>query len=94
MTEASSPIIDFYPVDFETDLEGKRADWEGVVLIPFIDQERLLTAAASVAPERLTAEERDRNKLGELLVFSHAVGAFEGLLCCCVCVCCVAGGAD
>lgn len=51
------------------------ADWEGVVLIPFIDQDRLLTAAASVPPERLTAEERARNTLGDILVFLHAPGA-------------------
>ena len=50
------------------------ADWEGVVLIPFLDQQRLLDAAASVAPERLTAEERQRNTLGDIIVFSHSPG--------------------
>lgn len=38
MTEPSSPIIDFYPVNFETDLNGKQQDWEAVVLIPFIEE--------------------------------------------------------
>ena len=38
MTNPQSPIIDFYPLDFRTDLNGKRADWEALVLIPFIDQ--------------------------------------------------------
>ena len=33
-----SPIIDYYPPEFETDLNGKRQDWEAVVLIPFIDE--------------------------------------------------------
>ena len=33
-----SPIIDYYPPDFKTDLNGKRQDWEAVVLIPFIDE--------------------------------------------------------
>lgn len=38
MTQDTSPVIDFYPVDFHTDLNGKQQDWEAVVLIPFIDE--------------------------------------------------------
>ena len=40
MTDPLSPILDFYPGEFQVDLEGKRADWEGVVLIPFLDVAR------------------------------------------------------
>ena len=40
MTEASSPVLDFYPVNFDTDLNGKQQDWEAVVLIPFIEEVR------------------------------------------------------
>lgn len=50
------------------------ADWEGVVLIPFIDEQRLLAAARSIPPSSLTEEERQRNMLGDILVFSHAPG--------------------
>ena len=42
MTESSSPIADFYPTEFRVDQEGKRNEWEGVVLVPFIDEARLL----------------------------------------------------
>ena len=38
MTSESSPIIEYYPVDFKTDLNGKQQEWEAVVLIPFIDE--------------------------------------------------------
>lgn len=38
MTEKSSPIFDYYPLEFRTDLNGKKNDWEAVVLIPFIDE--------------------------------------------------------
>ena len=38
MTNSQSPILDFYPLDFRTDLNGKKAEWEAIVLIPFIDQ--------------------------------------------------------
>ena len=40
--------------------------------VPFIDEQRLLAAAASVPPEALTGEERARNCLGDILVFQHA----------------------
>lgn len=43
-------------------------------MIPFIDQDRLLAAARSVPPGSLTEEERQRNTLGDIIVFSHAPG--------------------
>lgn len=46
MYEETSPIIDFYPPNFELDMNGKKQDWEAVVKIPFIDQNRLLKAMA------------------------------------------------
>ena len=42
MTDDSSPIVDFYPNNFEQDMNGKKQDWEAVVKIPFIDEDRLL----------------------------------------------------
>lgn len=38
MIDPESPIYDYYPVNFDTDLNGKKQDWEAVVLIPFIDE--------------------------------------------------------
>lgn len=46
MTDPESPIADFYPTDFQLDMNGKKQDWEAVVKIPFIDQDRLLRAMA------------------------------------------------
>ncbi|OWZ62180.1 hypothetical protein AYX15_05666 [Cryptococcus neoformans] len=65
MYEETSPIIDFYPRNFELDMNGKKQDWEAVVKIPFIDQNRLLKAMAA-RDIRLTPEERERNKSGVL----------------------------
>ena len=50
MYDANSPIIDFYPTEFESDLNGKKHEWEAVVKIPFIDESRLLSAMASEYP--------------------------------------------
>lgn len=38
MVSQDSPIIEYYPLDFKTDLNGKQQEWEAVVLIPFIDE--------------------------------------------------------
>jgi len=48
MDDPNSPIFDFYPTEFELDLNGKKQDWEAIVKIPFIDQERLIAAMSSM----------------------------------------------
>ncbi len=73
MTEKDSPIIDFYPRDFELDMNGKKMDWEAVVKIPFIDEKRLLRAMAP-KNELLTEDEKNRNDFGVPLKFTYAEG--------------------
>jgi 5'-3' exoribonuclease 1 len=70
MSDPTSPIIDFYPVDFALDLNGKKQDWEAIVKIPFIDEQRLLKTMLARAP-RLTAEERARNTHGHAWRFTY-----------------------
>ncbi|XP_014469638.1 PREDICTED: 5'-3' exoribonuclease 1 isoform X2 [Dinoponera quadriceps] len=70
LVEKNSPIIDYYPNDFKTDLNGKRQEWEAVVLIPFID-EKLLLAAMQPHLKQLTAEEQQRNKHGQMHLYSY-----------------------
>ncbi|RKO92292.1 XRN 5'-3' exonuclease N-terminus-domain-containing protein [Blyttiomyces helicus] len=68
MTDPGSPILDFYPVDFECDMNGKKAEWEAVIKIPFIDEKRLLKALEARA-NQLTKEERSRNRHGNSFSF-------------------------
>lgn len=44
MEDPMSEIIDFYPTDFYTDTKGKKFAWMGEVILPFIEEDRLLKA--------------------------------------------------
>jgi len=69
MTDEASPIIDFYPSTFEIDMNGKKMAWQGVALLPFIDQTRLLGAMAPLYAG-LTEEEVERNRWGSNVIFA------------------------
>jgi len=62
MLESNSVIKDFYPEDFPIDFEGKRSDWEGVCLVPFINAGRLLAAESTIPSDALTKAEKERNR--------------------------------
>ncbi|CAG0880861.1 unnamed protein product [Cyprideis torosa] len=71
MTDPISPLIRFYPIEFEQDLNGKKQDWEAVVLIPFIDQDSLIREMQKVE-HLLTPEEVKRNGHGPIRVYEYA----------------------
>ncbi|KAH9947299.1 exoribonuclease 2 [Amylocystis lapponica] len=68
MTDEHSPIIDFYPPSFQIDMNGKRMAWQGVALLPFIDEKRLLDAMGPHYPD-LSDEEKRRNKWGNNVLY-------------------------
>jgi len=69
MTDEDSPIIDFYPSTFEIDMNGKKMAWQGVAILPFIDQTRLLEAMAIDYPN-LSEEETSRNSWGHHVIYA------------------------
>lgn len=70
MTDPSSKIIDYYPVNFETDLNGKKQEWEALVLIPFINEIRLIDAMND-CNDKLSDNERNRNRHGPMLQYDY-----------------------
>lgn len=70
MVDPQSPIIDYYPDDFAIDLNGKRFAWQGVALLPFIDEGRL-RAALDPLKRELSEEEKKRNSFGECHIMVH-----------------------
>ncbi|GAB6024456.1 5'-3' exoribonuclease 2 [Chamberlinius hualienensis] len=85
MCSSVSPIIDFYPIDFKIDLNGKKFAWQGVALLPFVDERRLLATLTKVYPT-LTDDENRRNVRGDDRIYVHRahkgfeylVGFYEG----------------
>ncbi|CAK1583944.1 unnamed protein product [Parnassius mnemosyne] len=63
MSDPFSPIIDFYPTDFKIDLNGKKFAWQGVALLPFVDENRLFKALEPYYKD-LSQAEKQRNMRG------------------------------
>ncbi|CAM9544056.1 unnamed protein product [Chrysoparadoxa australica] len=83
MRSPSSPIIDFYPEDFEIDMNGKRNPWEAVNLLPFIDASRLFDAVREkCSDEQLTPAERLRNSEGTVYEYTYDPNKHDTVISC------------
>ncbi|KAF6831678.1 GTPase-activator protein for Ras-like GTPase [Colletotrichum plurivorum] len=72
MLNEDSEVLDFYPTDFEIDLNGKKMAWQGVALLPFIEMPRLLAAVEKKYP-LLSDADRARNGVGrDVMLLSDA----------------------
>ncbi|XP_028193853.1 5'-3' exoribonuclease 3-like isoform X2 [Glycine soja] len=62
MLDEQSRIFDFYPQDFEVDTEGKRFMWQGICILSWIDDKRLVAETRELKNE-LSENEAIRNSV-------------------------------
>ncbi|KAJ2009668.1 exonuclease II Exo2 [Coemansia thaxteri] len=70
MVDIHSPIRDMYPTSFSVDMNGKKMAWEAVVLIEFVDVERIRNAMKPLLP-LLSEDEQKRNSRGNNMAYSY-----------------------
>jgi len=63
MTDPDSVLKPYFPEQIELDMNGKTAEWEAVVLLPFVLEDVLLRATSTIVLGALTKEEAARNTL-------------------------------
>eukprot|EP00731_Ephydatia_muelleri_P033331 Em0028g6a len=77
MVDEDSSIIDFYPTNFRVDLNGKKFAWQGVALLPFVDEERLLRALQEVYDDLMPDESERLRFMG----VAHVYAEFHAWMC-------------
>lgn len=70
MIDPSSPIIDLYSSDAPIDPNGKHLPWLWILLLPFVDEKRIVSAF-NENKSGLTVEECRRNAFGVSIMFLH-----------------------
>ncbi len=71
VTEENSPIREFYPKEFHVDLSGKRREWEGIVILPFVNFALLKSAYLSKV-DGVSEQVNKRNIVGKSFIYSYS----------------------
>ncbi|KAJ2549751.1 exonuclease II Exo2, partial [Coemansia sp. RSA 1933] len=70
MVDIHSPIRDMFPTSFSIDMNGKKMPWEAVVLIDFVDIDRIREGMGPRL-EQLSEDEVKRNSRGQNMAYSY-----------------------
>ena len=68
--------IGFYPEDFKIDMDGKRNDWEGVVILPPIDF-NILEKEYKKLLYNVERKDKFRNSVGKTIVYKNNLSCDE-----------------
>ena len=73
MLEKTSPLINFYPDQWEIDANGKKQEWKHILKLPFINLQQLFGVLTRIWDDtsRWTAEEKKRNEVGTIYLMVH-----------------------
>jgi 5'-3' exonuclease len=61
-------LKDSFPQEFEIDIKGKKKEWEGIALIPFLNDRELLSQYNRCIRE-ITEQEKKRNMFGKVFIY-------------------------
>lgn len=67
----TSPLAPYIPEKLEIDRDGTKNEWEGVTLLPFMDQKVIIEASESIPLSALSAEEIRCNTFGHSYTYKY-----------------------
>lgn len=70
LNSTNSPISDYCPDVFDIDLSGKRREWEGTVLLPMIDYEKIESEYYKLLRD-IDRNELKRNIIGKSFIYTR-----------------------
>ena len=71
MTNPNSPVYEFFIDELKIDMEGKSFEWEAIVLLKFMEEEKLLAACEMVLLSDLTPQEQKQNFQGSDILMCY-----------------------
>lgn len=70
LTSSSSPLRKYYPDEIKIDLAGKKQEWAGVVLLPFVDYTEIRKEYKKLI-SKVNPSHRRRDKLGNNFIYEN-----------------------
>lgn len=62
LTEKESPLASYFPAEFCSDLNGKKKEYEAVILLPFLEEERIIDAIGDFSLQRFAFRGREKTE--------------------------------
>jgi 5'-3' exoribonuclease 2 len=70
LTNSNSPLKQYYPGNFKIDLAGKHREWEGIVILPFVDFDLVRQCYMDLL-DKIDHKELKRNFCGKSFIYTY-----------------------